>query len=297
MFNLNYALFFLDIFLTHIMHGVTGFAGTLLAMPFGLMLVGYPVAKPVLNVLGLASGIYVFLGNRKYVVWKELWKIVAIMGCGILVGICIKDRLLDKERMLYLFLGIFVIAVSVHGLFRELGAGKLFGKGKDRKNETTDTEKIQGERDDAKVIGKTEKSTGASECMDDGSKAIKEEKSESKAASALLYLTLPVAGIIHGIFVSGGPLLISYLTKKIPDKREFRSTISTVWIFLNGMVLVDDIRAGYWTGSLVICAILAAPFLFLGLKIGSILYQRMSQRTFMILSFILLLLMGIKLLF
>lgn len=286
MLNINYALFFLDIFLTHIMHGVTGFAGTLLAMPFGLMLVGYPVAKPVLNVLGLASGIYVFLGNRKYVVWKELWKIVAIMGCGILIGICIKDRLLDKERMLYLALGIFVIAVSLHGLLMELGAGKFFGKGPVQKNGSGNAEKSPDERD-----GK-HKETGT-----DDTQTADESKTESKAVSPLLYLTLPVAGIVHGIFVSGGPLLISYLTKKIPDKREFRSTISTIWIFLNGMVLVDDIRAGYWNGSLVICALLAAPFLFSGLKIGSILYQKMSQRTFMILSFVLLLLMGIKLMF
>lgn len=286
MLNINYALFFLDIFLTHIMHGVTGFAGTLLAMPFGLMLVGYPVAKPVLNVLGLASGIYVFLGNRKYVVWKELWKIVAIMGCGILVGICIKDRLLDKERMLYLALGIFVIAVSLHGLFMELGAGKFFGKGQVQKNGSGNAEKSPDERNGKHKETGTEDTETA-----DGSKA------ESKKVSPLLYLTLPVAGIVHGIFVSGGPLLISYLTKKIPDKREFRSTISTIWIFLNGMVLVDDIRAGYWNESLVISTLLAAPFLFSGLKIGSILYQKMSQRTFMILSFVLLLLMGIKLMF
>ena len=32
--------------------------------------------------------------------------------------------------------------------------------------------------------------------------------------SPALYLILILAGIVHGIFVSGGPLLISYLTKK-----------------------------------------------------------------------------------
>ena len=50
---MNYILFLLVILLTNIIQGITGFAGTILAMPPGLMLVGYPVAKPVLNVLGL----------------------------------------------------------------------------------------------------------------------------------------------------------------------------------------------------------------------------------------------------
>lgn len=72
---MNYILFLLVILLTNIIQGITGFAGTILAMPPGLMLVGYPVAKPVLNVLGLLSGIYVFTGNYKSVCWKELRKL------------------------------------------------------------------------------------------------------------------------------------------------------------------------------------------------------------------------------
>lgn len=275
MISTDYILFFLDVFLAHIMHGVTGFAGTLLAMPFGLMLVGYPVAKPVLNILGLFSGIYVFLGNRKYVVWKELWKIVAIMAVGILAGIYIKDMLLGKEKLLYLALGIFVIAVSVHGLIKEL---------------RSDSEKKNGKEASDKDSSAAEDEAGE---IESGTS----EKESEKAFSPLNYLLLPVAGVIHGIFVSGGPLLISYLTKRIPEKNQFRTTISTVWIFLNALVLLDDIRSGYWDMKLVITTLIAAPFLFGGLKIGSILYKRMSQHTFMIVTFVLLLLMGIKLLF
>ena len=44
-------LFYIVILLANIIQGITGFAGTILAMPFSLILVGYDVAKPVLNVL------------------------------------------------------------------------------------------------------------------------------------------------------------------------------------------------------------------------------------------------------
>ena len=69
---MEYQLFFIIIFLTNIIQGITGFAGTILAMPPSLMLVGYNVAKPVLNVLGILSGVYVFSTNGKQVNKKEL---------------------------------------------------------------------------------------------------------------------------------------------------------------------------------------------------------------------------------
>ena len=140
-------LFYIVIFLANIIHGITGFAGTILAMPFGIKLVGYEVAKPILNVLAIISGIYVFIGNRKSVNWKELIKIVAIMTVGILGGVFIKGLFVGKEQILYMLLGIFVIGLAVKGLFT----------------------------------------------MD------REEKGESK----FRILLLPLAGIVHGIFVSG----------------------------------------------------------------------------------------------
>ena len=37
-----------------------------------------------------------------------------------------------------------------------------------------------------------------------------------------LYLLLGLAGIVHGIFVSGGPLLIGYLTKRIQGQGQLQ---------------------------------------------------------------------------
>lgn len=233
-------LFYIVIFLANIIHGITGFAGTILAMPFGIKLVGYEVAKPILNVLAIISGIYVFIGNRKSVNWKELIKIVAIMAVGILGGVFIKGLFVGKEQILYMLLGIFVIGLAVKGLFT----------------------------------------------MD------REEKGESK----FRILLLPLAGIVHGIFVSGGPLLISYLTTRIRDKISFRATISTVWVFLNTLILLDDVRSGYWTPELMRVQLISIPFLLGGMIIGGILVKRMSQRKFMKLTYILLIISGISLL-
>lgn len=166
----NYIVFFLVILLANIIQGITGFAGTILAMPPSLMLVGYSVAKPVLNVLGLLSGIYVFVGHREHVSWKEVKKIVAVMAVSILLGILIKGLFEGKEQLLYKLLGIFVILLSIQG-------------------------------------GLSLRRKGADENA--------ESRSAAQAAdSPFSYVILVLAGIVHGIFVSGGPLLISYLTKK-----------------------------------------------------------------------------------
>ena len=196
-------LFFVTIFLANIIQGITGFAGTILAMPFGIMLMGYDVAKPVLNVLGLLSGIYLFLGNRRYVDRKELKQIVLIMVIGIFAGM---------------------------GLKQFIGTGK-----------------------------------------------------------AILYQAL-------GIFVSGGPLLIGYLTGRISDKRSFRATISTVWILLNTIIMVGDIHAGMWNKDNLCILGISFPVLAAGMFAGGKLYQCMSQRFFMILTYVLLMISGATLL-
>lgn len=241
---MQYALFFLVILAANVIQGITGFAGTILAMPPSLMLVGYPVAKPVLNVLGLLSGVYVFAGNHKHVNWRELRQIVLIMAAGILGGILIKGLFTGREQLLYQLLGVFVIFLAVQGLYT------CFRKG----------------------------------------------EAPTKPPSRASVLMLPLAGVAHGIFVSGGPLLIGYLTKRIQDKVSFRATISTVWVFLNSLILLDDIRSGLWTVELLKIQLISIPFLLAGMFIGGKLYANMSQQLFMKITYVLLFISGVSLL-
>ena len=80
-------LFLLVVFLTNVIQGITGFAGTMLAMPPSVMLVGFETAKPILNALGLLSGVYIVLQKRKSVNKKEFLKIIAVMSVGIIGGL------------------------------------------------------------------------------------------------------------------------------------------------------------------------------------------------------------------
>lgn len=157
----NQILFYIVILLTNIIHGITGFAGTILAMPPSLMLVGYDIAKPILNVLAIFSGVYVFVGNYKKIAWKELAKIVVVMALGIFGAVFIKGLFVGKEHLLYKLLGLLIIGLSVQGFY------KLVHK------------------PDAKTEPPAEE--------------------QGNKGSVGTYALLVLAGIIHGLFVSGGP--------------------------------------------------------------------------------------------
>lgn len=248
---MKYPLFFLIIFLTNIIQGITGFAGTILAMPPSLMLVGYNTAKPILNVLGLLSGVYVLMTNGKQVDKKELKKVVLVMAAGMAAGFGLKALFTGKEEILYKCLGIFVMGLAVSGLRSSF---------------------------------QTREKSKQKEAQAAGSGVVKG------------YALLVSSGIVHGMFVCGGPLLIGYLSKAVKDKVSFRATISTVWIILNSVILIDDIRAGLWTPGLVQAQLIAVPFMIAGMALGTRLYQRMSQELFMKITYILLFISGISLL-
>lgn len=271
---MNYIVFYIVILLTNIVQGITGFAGTILAMPPSLMLVGYDVAKPVLNVLGLFSGIYVFCGKRNYVDWREVRKIILVMAVGMLAGFAITSLFVGKEKVLYKILGGFVLFLSIEGI------GKLFVKKKETRTKNTNQKISNQEISNQRILNQD---------------ISNQENLNKKIDSIIAYGILALAGIVHGMFVCGGPLLIGYLSKQIKEKESFRATISTVWIALNAFILANDIRSGFWNLELVKIQLITIPFLLGGMFIGSRLCERMSQQFFLILTYVLLFVSGCSL--
>jgi uncharacterized protein len=256
-------LFYLIIFLTNIIQGITGFAGTVLAMPFSIRLVGYAVAKPVLNLLGLLAGVYVVVGGYKNVNRRQLKRVALFMAIGILFGILIKNVFAGYEKIMYILLGIFVIAIGLRGFIL------FFLEQRKKKGNLKAEEKPEPVQ---KPV---------------------QESDKLKPSSGILLL---LAGIVHGIFVSGGPLIIGYLTDHTANKEEFRRTVSAVWIILNGIVFVSDIASGYYTMDTIRIQAISIPFLFAGMFVGGLLFKRMNQKVFLLLTYFLLMVAGVSLL-
>ena len=115
---------------------------------------------------------------------------------------------------------------------------------------------------------------------------------QGRLPQALMVLILLAAGVMHGMFVSGGALLVVYAAAMIPGKDEFRATVASVWVALNSVLLITQIASGQVTSHALMLTGLGLPALALAIALGSWLARRISQQGFLRLSYALLLVSG-----
>ncbi len=239
----NNIIFLAVVLLTNIIQCITGFAGTVLAMPVSVLLIGIVPAKAILNALGFAASVGVVLPGYKNINKKEFIKMVGILLPGIVVGYLLSPRLLAVQKAAYILLGSIVILFAVVNMI------KMFSS--------------------------------------------KESKPQGTALSVFVLLC---AGLVHGVFVCGGPLLVTYASKQLKDTQEFRSTLSAVWIVLNGIMLVSDAVEGYFNRETLTLLGASLVVLLAAILIGNLIAKKMSKKVFLILSYVLMIISGISLL-
>lgn len=230
---LSKALFVLVAFLTNIIQAITGFAGTVLAMPFSIQLVGKFFAKPILNAIALLVCVIVVIRNFKNIDWKCLLEIILFMGIGMVVGFFL-EKYLYSSWFLKIY-GILIVAISFYYFFVE---------------------------------------------------------NPVKLPRPLGWLIMFFAGIVHMIFVSGGPLLIIAAKNRIKEKETFRATLSMVWVILNSAILATDITGGNFSMDQLWVLLIIVPTVIVSMIIGKFVLKRMSNNFFMKLTCVLLFISG-----
>ena len=229
-------IFLVVLFIANVIQAITGFAGTVLAMPASMFLLGMDNAKAVLNVMALISGLLIAISSYKNINKKQLFKICVIMLLGMTAGIQL-CKVISSDELLIIY-GIIIIVIAGKNLF--------FHK-------------------------------------------------ERKLPESVLDVILIAAGIIHGMFVSGGALLVIYATQVLKDKEEFRATVAPVWVVLNSILLVSQIKSQSFNyGNLRLILLSIIP-LIVATWIGKKLLKRVSQKVFLNMTYILLIISGISL--
>ena len=105
-------LFLIVIFLTNIIQAITGFAGTVLAMPVSLRLVGENVAKPVLNLAAILICAWIVIRHWREISWRDFFRMTLFVGIGFGLGYAIALIPLDKEILLKLY-GLIVSLIAI----------------------------------------------------------------------------------------------------------------------------------------------------------------------------------------
>ncbi len=253
MFSVKEFLFFFVVLVSNIIQCITGFAGTVLAMPFSIMLVGYTTAKPILNLLGIVVSIGVVTINYKALNKKEFFRIILTMLVGMAGGFLLTRFFDVNPNLLYKLLGVIVIG------FMGLGCYHSFSKKYKEKQE----------------------------------KALRENAQKTSVWS---FAVLVIAGIVHGMFSCGGPLMVVYASEHLRGRDEFRVTVSATWCVLNSIILFSDVRAGYFDSKTMLLTGVSIVILFAALVIGNIIFRHMNKRWFMIITYVLMGISGVSLL-
>lgn len=231
-------LFMIILMFAVFVQALSGFGGTLIAMPLGIALMGIDQTKPVMTIVAWITGVVVIVAEWKNINLKELLKMVGVMLVGVLGGIWVMDKVANLKFLL-IFYGIVVAAIGIKKLFF---------------------------------------------------------KSEKHPPVWWQNTSLGLAGIMQGLFVSGGSFLAVYSVEKLPEKKEFRATVNAVWAIINTIMITTY---GF-TGSLnlpvlKLSAIAVLPTLFaiwLGWKLAS----KVNQQTFLKIIYVILIASGAVLL-
>ncbi len=236
--TINEIGFLAVVFFANTIEAITGFAGTMLAMPASMKLLGVNEAKIILNVIAILLSTSLTIKNHKHTDKKEVLKISALMGVGIVIGIYLFSIIPATQLML--LYGLFIIAIAIRGLL---------------------------------------------------------SKKEINFSGLLLILIVLAAGVIHGMFLSGGALLVFYAISVLRKKEVIRATLSPVWLILNMGILIQDIVRGNITSEILILSACTLPLLAGALILGNYLHHKIKQEIFIKITYVLLIVSGVLLIF
>lgn len=105
---------------------------------------------------------------------------------------------------------------------------------------------------------------------------------------------LIVGGIFHGLYASGSPMIVYYASRELKEPAEFRATVSTLWLILNLVLVINLYSAGLINVNTITTTGILLPGLILGIMLGSTLKFRAV--VFKVLLYILLFVAGLVLL-
>ena len=114
----------------------------------------------------------------------------------------------------------------------------------------------------------------------------------SRGAAAAV---LGAGGFIHGLFGSGGPMVVYFTGRERLDKAAFRATLSALWLVLNAVLVGSFVSRGLLDESTLLRSAGLLPALLLGAVIGEVLHARVDVKVFRALVYTLLFAAGMSL--
>lgn len=108
----------------------------------------------------------------------------------------------------------------------------------------------------------------------------------------LTSLLMGLAGVTHGLYASGGPLLVYSLAGLNREKQVFRATLSAVWFVLNCILIIYFANVGQFTVQTARTILYFIPVIAVAIFLGEWLHHRINETHFKTFVYFLLVVAG-----
>lgn len=106
-----------------------------------------------------------------------------------------------------------------------------------------------------------------------------------KLPKPLAYGLLFAGGVVHGIFSSGGPLIVLYASGALPEKGKFRATLCLLWTTLNSILIGGYLVSASLDRATLFRTGAMLPFLAAGIVAGEFIHRRVASKIFNLIVF------------
>jgi uncharacterized protein len=106
-----------------------------------------------------------------------------------------------------------------------------------------------------------------------------------------------LAGLTHGMYASGGPMLVQAMARTRPPKAVFRATLAAVWLVMNSALTLTYALNGQYGAHNVATLGLCAAMIPLSVLTGEALHHRVDEERFRIFVYVILVAAGLSLMF
>ena len=102
------------------------------------------------------------------------------------------------------------------------------------------------------------------------------------------------AGIVHGIYASGGPLLVYAVSRLNLSKSVFRSTLASVWFIFSVILSASYWMTGKFNAHSLRYILILLPMILIGILLGEWLHHRIDENHFKLFVFAVLFFAGLS---
>lgn len=113
-FMIEEVLIYIIILITNIIQALTGFAGTLLAMPLAVRLIGIDSARIVLNFVGLVANAYLVCKGYKDINKKRIKEAIGWLISGMCIAY-VMYKFIDSQILMYAY-GVMIVVIALKKL-------------------------------------------------------------------------------------------------------------------------------------------------------------------------------------